>query len=71
MTIEELNKEYGYPIMPTRCINPTHKKWVAAAWEIECVYGHVENGTLSLGKAREFTTAIIEKYVEENKKADI
>ncbi len=64
-TLEELNKEYQYEISPTMEIHPTHKKWISAAWEIQNVYGHLHNETISLGKARELTTAIIEKFSQQ------
>lgn len=58
-TLEQLNNLYQYKeiIMP---IHPIHKKWLEAAWEIQNVYGLLHNEQISIGKARELTTSIIE-----------
>ncbi len=47
-------------------LHPTYKKWLPACWLIESVYGHVEQGNISLGKARELTSAIIESHLKES-----
>lgn len=74
MTLEELNERYGFG-KPTyeelierqksgQVLNPIYKKHLPACWIIQSVWGHVENGNISLGKARELTAAIIEEHIE-------
>lgn len=71
MTIEELNKEYGRPVeehiaaLKSNALHPVYKKWLPILFTIQDVYGHVEQGNISLGKARELTAAIIEKNVNQ------
>lgn len=70
MTLDELNEKYSF--MLEDCIvdgkltlHPTYKKWLPVCWIIENIYGHVECGNISLGKARELTAAAIEEFSKE------
>ncbi len=58
--LDQLDDEYG--LKKNKSINPIHKKWFQAAWAIQTVYDLVYSEEISLSKARELTTAIIEKY---------
>ena len=62
-TKEQLHEEYGFknPEFQKDGINPTYKKWVRVADEIDRVYELACAAEISLGKAKELTTAIIEK----------
>ena len=72
MTLEELSKRYGFG-NPTveelmerqksgQVLNPIYEKHLPACWVIQSIWGHVENGNISLGKARELTAAVIEEH---------
>lgn len=66
MTTEEIIDKYSFPI-EERSVNklhPVYSKWLPVCWIIEDIYGAVENGSISLGKARELTSAVIEEYIK-------
>ena len=78
MTIEELESKYGFDRNTsvdalkdtdtantiTVALDPVYLKHLPACWIIQDVYGHVDNGTISLGKAREYVAAIIEEHLK-------
>lgn len=66
-TLEQLNSEYGFKaedfVVDGKEVQPpAFKKWLKAAWEIDNVYALVQAEEISLSKARELVTAIIEKH---------
>jgi hypothetical protein len=72
MTVEELNEQFGFnETLPElikrrksgKVLHPIYDKHLPAAWIIQDIWGHVENENISLGKARELTTAVIEKHI--------
>ena len=66
MTVDELHEKFGFKdptiIKGKLSLNPIYRKHLPACWIIQDIYGHVEQGNISLGKARELTAAVIEKY---------
>lgn len=69
MTKEELNEKYGFKVEDSlkngKLVLPeVYSKWLPAVWVIQSVWGHVEAGNISLGKARELTSAIIEDFIK-------
>lgn len=68
-TVDELHNKYGFKDELTRDeqgviqMNPIYRKWLPACWIIENIYGHVEAENMSLGKAREITSAVIDEMV--------
>jgi len=73
MTVEELHEKYGFDKEITveelmerqksgQVLNPIYHKHLPACWVIQDVWGHVHNENISLGKARELTSAIIEEH---------
>lgn len=70
MTVNELHDKYGFSIESQfvngeLVLNPIYNKHLPACWLIQDVWGHVEAGNISLGKARELTAAIIEELIKE------
>lgn len=70
MTKEQLHDKYGFK-EPTIVngkldINPICKKHIDVCWIIQDIYSHVHNESISLGKARELVSAVIEEHI--NKK---
>ncbi len=75
MKVEELNKKYGFPasvdVLKERrdkgvsLLDPIYLKHLPAAWIIQTIWGHVQNGNISSGKARELTTAVIEEHLND------
>ena len=74
MTKEELHEKYGFKmtaeIMQKRqdagepIIDPIYIKHLPAAWVIPDIYGHVQQENISLGKARELITAVIDEQLD-------
>lgn len=68
MTLDELNEEYGpkpdedYPL---EGYWKTHLKHAQAAWIIQDIYAHLNSEEISLGKARELTSHVIEKHMKD------
>lgn len=76
MTIEELNDKFGFKETLDdlknrrkngQILHPIYDKHLPAAWIIQDIWGHVDNGNISLGKARELTTAVIESHINQTK----
>jgi hypothetical protein len=74
MTIEELQEKYGWKesleeltkrLSGEAKLHPIYHKHLPASWIIEDIWGHVANENMSLGKARELTTAVIEEHFNE------
>lgn len=75
MTVEELNNKYGFKTTSKgfkkrldkgeSLLDPIYLKHLPAAWIIHNIYGHVHNENISLGKARELTTAVIEEHLKD------
>lgn len=66
-TVEELHEVYGFKDISLdengkMILNPIYKKWLPVCWIIDGIYGHVEAGHLSQGKARELTAALLEDF---------
>lgn len=70
LTIEQLNEKYGWPVeehinaLKSGGLHPIYNKHLPVCWLIQNVYGHVENETMSLGKARELTASIVEDHIK-------
>lgn len=45
--------------------NPVYIKHISFAWLMHNIWGHVECGNMSPGKARELTAYAVEKYLNE------
>lgn len=70
-TFDELEEKYGFKETLEEVIkrnkqnvvlNATYSKHLPACWIIEDIYGQLSNETISLGKARELTAAVIEEH---------
>lgn len=75
MTAKELHDKFGWHetfeeikarFEAGQKLHPTYEKHLPACWIIQDVYGAVENGKISLGKARELTASIIEENLKGN-----
>lgn len=65
---EQLNEQYGFKaeefVNDGKIIQPpAFTKWLPAAWDIDSVYALVAAEKISLGKARELVTAIMEAHI--------
>lgn len=68
MTIEQLNEKYGFKAedhekayLNGGQLHPVYKRHLKTTFLIECVYGLQLNEKISMGKARELVSAIIEE----------
>lgn len=67
-TLEQLNEQYGYKaedfVNDGKAIQPpAFTKWLKAAWDIDSVYALAAADKISLSKARELVTSIIEAHI--------
>lgn len=51
-------------------LNPIYSKHLPVCWIIQDIYEHVNNGNLSLGKARELVSNVIEKHINDENSND-
>lgn len=74
MTKEELHEKYGLDKDMTLeelkerhrngdVLNPIYKKHLEFTWLMQNIWGHVECGNISQGKARELTAGATEEYI--------
>lgn len=67
-SLEDLNRVYGFAytevVARGEKLHPIYLKHLKATWEIETVYDLVHSEQISLGKARELTSGVIEHFVK-------
>ena len=80
MTKEELFERYNFEESidditkrqeEGKVLNPIYEKHLPAAWIIQNIWGHAAMENISLGKARELTTAVIEEHINNLKQKSL